>query len=167
MVMKKKLIKNVHFEKKYEELVATVARVDKSGISKIENVQVVAEIFALDMNEGWITSTAKAYVAKINRKFSASKTRNAMSSDMKVMEADPLQKNQVRTPDSTDSSKTVHRSISTSEFKTSACEKRSRRVEISGNYVFSRFSLTGDWRGRIDGNSSRSLPDDYENISRW
>ena len=45
--------------------------------------------------------------------------------------SDPLQKNQVRTPDSTDSSnisslnmKTAHRPISTSEFNTSGCEEK-------------------------------------------
>ena len=48
------LINNVHFDEKFEELVATVAKVNKRGISKIENVQSVAEIFALDTNEGWI-----------------------------------------------------------------------------------------------------------------
>ena len=81
-----------------------MAKVNKRGISKIENVLSVAEIVALDTNEGWITSTAKAYVAEINRQFSASKAPKAMSSDMEVTEADPVQKYQPRTPDSTDSS---------------------------------------------------------------
>ena len=74
---------------------------------------------------------AKVYVAEINGEFSASKAPNTMSSDMEVMEADPLQKIQVRTPDSTDSSnitrlnmKTVCRPISTSEFNTSGCEEK-------------------------------------------
>ena len=50
---------------------------------------------------------------------------------MDVMEADPLQKNQVGTADSADSSnisslnmKTVHRPISTSEFTTRGCEEK-------------------------------------------
>ena len=108
-----------------------MAKVNKSGISKIENIQPVAEIFALDTKEARITDTAKAYVAEINRKLSVSKAPNAVSSDMDIMEADPFQKNQVRTPDSTDSSnisslnmKKVHRPISTSEFKTSGCEEK-------------------------------------------
>jgi len=47
----KNLIKNVHFDEKFEELVATLVKVNKRGISKVENVQSVAEIFAMDTNE--------------------------------------------------------------------------------------------------------------------
>ena len=80
-----------------------MARVNKGGISKIENIQSVAEIFAVDTKEAWITDTVKAYVAELNRQLSAIKAPNKTSSDMDVMEADPVQKNQVRTPDSTNS----------------------------------------------------------------
>ena len=123
-------IKNVHFEN-YEELVATVARVNKGGISEIESFQLVAEIFALDTKEGWITDPAKACVADINRKLYASKAPNKLFLDMDVIKADPVQKKQVRTSNSADSSnisslnvKTVHRPISTSEFSTSGCKEK-------------------------------------------
>ena len=49
---------------------------------KSKKNQSVAAIFTLDTKEAWIMDTAKDYVAEVNRKFSASKALNTISSDM-------------------------------------------------------------------------------------
>ena len=63
-------IRSIDFISNYNQVVAIVSKVNKTGISAVEKVQSLSEIFDLGRKESWFTEEANKYLTKLNGEFS-------------------------------------------------------------------------------------------------